>query len=60
MTWQGWVLTLGYAALLMGEMRLMPHDVWRIVIAVALTLSFCVIAARKTDGGWHWRWGPDD
>ena len=59
-TWQGWVLTLGMVALLMLDMRLIRSVPAKAVIAVALVLAFCVVIARKTRGGWRWRWGSRD
>jgi hypothetical protein len=59
-TWQGWLLTLAFTVVLIAAILLIPGDLARITVAAALILGFCVIAARKTDGGWRWRWGPDD
>lgn len=56
-TWQGWALTLGFAAALVAAIRLVPGDVPRIVIAVALFAAFAVVAANRTDGGLGWHWG---
>ncbi len=57
-TWQGWALTLGAVAALVLDIRLLEPAVPKIVIAVGLIVAFTTIAWRKTDGGWHWRWGP--
>ena len=56
-TWQGWALTLGFAALLILDIRFMPDPIARLVVGVALFAVFTVIAVRKTKGGWRWRWG---
>lgn len=54
--WQGWVLLVGYVAGLIAAVGLTVGAVrWG---AIALATVVClVIAARKTRGGWRWRWG---
>ena len=56
-TWQGWVLTLGFALLLVLDIRFMPETIAKVGIGVALFAGFTVIAIRKTQGGWGWHWG---
>jgi hypothetical protein len=56
-TWQGWALTFGFVGALLLDIHFMDAIVPKLVIAVALTAAMIVIAARKTDGGWRWRWG---
>ena len=56
-TWQGWALTLGFAAAVMLDTRYIAELVPKLVIGLTLIAAFVTIAARKTDGGWHWRWG---
>ncbi|BCA59643.1 hypothetical protein [Sphingomonas sp. HMP6] len=56
-TWQGWALTLGFAALLILDIRFMPDPIARVVVGVALTAAFLTICFRKTQGGWRWHWG---
>ena len=56
-TWQGWALTLGFAAALLLDTHYVAGIVPKLVIGLTLTAAFMTIAARKTDGGWHWRWG---
>ena len=56
-TWQGWALTLGFATALLLDMHYVAGIVPKLVIGLALIAAFVTIAARKTDGGWHWRWG---
>jgi hypothetical protein len=31
-----------------------------ILLAGIVTVTFCVVNAAKTEGGWRWRWGGDD
>ncbi len=57
-TWQGWALTLGSVAAILVDMRYLAGLAPKLVIGLALIAAFVTIAWRKTDGGWHWRWGP--
>jgi len=61
-TWQGWVLTLGFVAVaILGGVVLAPqHPALFIAALIPLTLGFMVLTARHTRGGWRWRWGRDD
>jgi len=60
-TWQGWVLTVvfGAAAALCGYV-FQDRPAALIAAMVPLVFGFLVIAARKTKGGWRWRWGSED
>jgi hypothetical protein len=59
LTWQGWVLYLVYwatvtlAAWLLAERTILGFA----AILVTATAAFILVCARKTRGGWHWRWG---
>jgi len=65
-TWQGWLLTIAFVALLGGiaatleashsgaEARLIA-----LAAAAGATVLFVWISWKKTDGPWRWRWGPD-
>lgn len=65
-TWQGWLLTVAFVALLAGiaatleashsgaEARLIA-----LTAAAGATVLFVWISWKKTDGPWRWRWGPD-
>jgi hypothetical protein len=35
------------------------HPLAAVGISIALTIVFVYICWRKTEGGWHWRWGGD-
>ena len=60
-SWQGWVVTLGYAAVLIGASLLFrAKPLQLIAIIVPLTVVLMVICARTTRGGWRWRWGERD
>lgn len=60
--WQGWALLGGYFAALAvagalhrhGEQALRGTGLALFVIA---TTVLVVVAARRTRGGWKWRWG---
>lgn len=56
-TWQGWVLTLGFVAALLLDIRWLRPELPKAIVAAALLAAFVTIAWRKTDGGWHWHWG---
>ena len=63
--WQGWALIVGYVALLLlvkwlddsGDGRLRTLGFALFVVATAVVFS---ISARRTRGGWKWRWGKSD
>lgn len=60
--WQGWVLLVGYITLVTGLGLLAALEDWRItVVAMALillaTTGLVAIVARRTRGGFRWRWG---
>lgn len=57
--WQGWALTLGYVAIVIGSAYLLvERSPWAFgSIIVTATAIFLAIAARTTRGGWRWRWG---
>ena len=60
-SWQGWVVTLGYCALAITlSVRLKDHPLEMAAAIVPLTVVLIVICARTTRGGWRWRWGNDD
>ena len=57
--WQGWAATLAYALLVTGAaLGVLPRSVLAFVaITLGATAVLILIAARKTRGGWKWRWG---
>lgn len=63
--WQGWALTGSYVALLpliellndSGDGRLRASA---FALFLSATVTFVSIAARRTRGGWRWRWGAED
>ena len=60
-SWQGWLLTLVYAAAMLGAALLFKDRPIQMVAAfIPFTAAYMVICARTTRGGWRWRWGEDD
>ena len=60
-TWQGWALTLGFAAIAGGlGVLLGRHPVQMIAALIPVLTVFLVICARTTRGGWRWRWGGEE
>jgi hypothetical protein len=60
-SWQGWLLTIGYLALVIAAALLLPKNPPAFfALLIPATLAFLVIAARTTRGGWRWRWGKGD
>ena len=58
--WQGWVLLLGYIALMVSAGLLLESgDTVLIAIGAVsmalLTFLVIIIAKRRTKGGWKWR-----
>lgn len=61
-TWQAWVSTLAYVGLVIGAAQVvLPLSAPAFAaIMVSVTAAFVLISARKTRGGWRWRWGKVD
>jgi len=60
-TWQGWALTFGFVAIVVLLSIIFRHRVIALFAALApFLITFIVICARTTKGGWRWRWGDDD
>ena len=57
--WQGWAVTLLYCiAVTLSAWLILPRSILAfVVITLAATAALILICARKTAGGWHWRWG---
>ncbi|MBB4615717.1 hypothetical protein [Novosphingobium taihuense] len=63
--WQGWALIGGYVALLPlikwlddsgdGPLRTLGFALFIVATAVVFSIS-----AKRTRGGWKWRWGSKD
>jgi hypothetical protein len=60
-SWQGWLVTLTYSAIVIGVAVAVRHEPLKLVaIVIPLTAVFLTICARTTRGGWRWRWGDED
>jgi hypothetical protein len=59
--WQGWVLTVGYLAVILLASLLAPHSL-SLYLAFVFTLTglFLLVASKTTRGGWRWRKGEKD
>lgn len=59
-TWQGWAMVLGFAAVeALIVIRLPGPDWMRLVLALLALVPFVMAVWTKTDGSWRFRWGPD-
>ncbi len=54
--WQGWAVLAVYGVLLVAAIKLLGVML-KLAVIVAATLILAVICARRTEGGWRWRWG---
>ena len=60
-TWQGWVLTIVFVAIMMAVavgFRGKPLVIGAILVPVIAT--FIIIMAKTTRGEWRWRWGDKE
>lgn len=56
-SWQGWLATLLYVAVIAGAAFAFRHQVLPLMAAVVpATILFVLVTVKKTRGGWHWRW----
>lgn len=53
--WQGWAVTAGFVAAI-GALA-GAGDPILLLFTPPLALGLVLIARRKTDGAWRWRWG---
>jgi hypothetical protein len=58
-TWQGWLATLIYVAIVGLLAWRMPTGMLKLATIVPVTLAYIYFIWTKTDGGFRWRWGPD-
>lgn len=63
--WQGWALLGSYVAVLYICKLMIDWDrdvgaISALAIGVPATAAVFYISARKTRGGWHWRWGDEE
>lgn len=61
LSWQGWLLTLGYIALIIGAVLLFLKSLLVLfALLIPATVAFVIISANTTRGGWRWPWGKGD
>ena len=59
-TWQGWLLTIGYVAVILLATFLIPFSLpLYLPFVFTLTGLFLLITSRTTRGGWRWRKGEN-
>lgn len=63
--WQGWALIAGYLVTLGLCAVLIEWDaevggVTAALVLIVASVALMIVAARKTRGGWRWRWGSRD
>lgn len=58
-TWQGWLTTLFYVALVGLFAWWMPTGALKLATIVPVSAAYIYFIWTKTDGGFRWRWGPD-
>ncbi len=56
-TWQGWAIVLGYAVAIKLLHPILPDDLSRAIVSIAIAAPLVAVVYAKTDGGVHWRWG---
>jgi len=60
-SWQGWLLTIGYIVLIIGAALLFLKSLLVFfALLIPATVAFVIISANTTRGGWRWRWGKGD
>ena len=60
-TWQGWVVSAIYIAIVMGSAVFVERSPWAFgSIMFTATAIFVIVCAKTTRGGWRWRWGGDE
>lgn len=58
-TWQGWLATAAYLALVGLLAWRMPTGAFKLAAIVPVTIAYIYFVWTRTDGGLRWRWGPE-
>jgi multisubunit Na+/H+ antiporter MnhC subunit len=65
-TWEGWAVTAVYCLIISAcTVAIVTHRhelsiiIGLALLAAAATIALFVIAVKKTDGPWGWRWGAN-
>lgn len=59
-TWQGWASVAVLLALALAIVSQVGEAPVLLALLAPLFLGYIQLAHAKTDGEWHWRWGPRD
>jgi hypothetical protein len=60
-SWQGWLVTSAFLALVFGVVFLLPPNPLLILSVITpAAVIMTLITAKTTKGGWRWRWGDQD
>lgn len=59
-TWQGWLSTALYVAVIALAAWRLPSQAWRLALIVPVTALFIVFVWTRTRDGFGWRWGKRD
>ncbi len=58
--WQGWLLAAGYGlAVLVAVLVADRSPLACLSIIISATALLLIFSARRTRGGWRWRWGGE-
>ena len=59
--WQGWAVLIGAMAIVAAVgIGFADKPLLQAAIIFPLIALLILVTARKTRGGWHWRWGKED
>ena len=60
-SWQGWAIMLGFLLVCAADAYFFGDKPERLIaILIPAVVTLIVVTARKTRGGWRWRWGEED
>ncbi len=65
-TWEGWAIVLVYvvavgigAVLFVLREKSFSNELTFFGVIALATAAMIAVSMKKTDGLWHWQWGPD-
>ena len=60
-SWQGWAMTIAFLAYAFAaSIWFRDRPIVTVALIVPALVTFLVVCARTTRGGWRWRWGERD
>ena len=60
-SWQGWLILVGYGALITAAaIWLGDRPLALLSIVAPATVLLVIICVKTTRGGWRWRWGDSE